>query len=178
MEATEHWEGAMFPAAGRSAGTGVCWWIPVRARGVVVADVLGDNAVEVPDVEHDMYPLRGPVLDVMRGPEQIRVRGRTVNPSRLLFRGQRRRHGDVPDGQREFAFDEARPRGGPVLGCELEIAVAGPVRQHAEDLGEIALGVEPVQLARRDERKEVGGGLGVVVGPEERPRFTIMASSP
>ncbi len=44
----------MFPATGRSAGTGVCWWIPwVRARAVLVADVLGDDAVEVPEVEHE-----------------------------------------------------------------------------------------------------------------------------
>jgi hypothetical protein len=43
----------MFSAVGRSAGTGVLVDALLRPRGVVVADVLLDDAVEVPDVEHE-----------------------------------------------------------------------------------------------------------------------------
>jgi hypothetical protein len=57
------------------------------------------------------------------------------------------------------------------LGGELEVAVAGPVAEDAEQVAQVRLGVEPVQLARGDEREEVGGGLGVVVAADEEPGF-------
>ena len=96
------------------------------------------------------------------------VDGRSARSS-LLFRGRRRRHGDVPEGQFELRFDHASAGGGPVLGRELEVPVAGPVRHDAEDVGEVVLGVEPVQKARGDEREQVGSSLGVVVGAEKQP---------
>jgi hypothetical protein len=42
-------------------------------------------------------------------------------------------------------------------------------QQHVDDLGEIRLGVQAVQLARGDEREQVGGARGVIVGAEEEP---------
>ena len=42
------------PRAGRAEGIGRLLTEPlVRARGIVVADVLGDDALEVPLVEHE-----------------------------------------------------------------------------------------------------------------------------
>ena len=54
MQATEHWEGDDVPR-GRALRRerGLLVDPLVRARGVVVADVLGDDAVEVPDVEDE-----------------------------------------------------------------------------------------------------------------------------
>ena len=54
MEATEHWEGDDVPLGRALCGDGGQLVDPlVRARGVVVADVLGDDALEVPAVEHE-----------------------------------------------------------------------------------------------------------------------------
>src|SRR6516225_12011060 len=88
---------------------------------------------------------------------------------RLLFRG--RRHGHVAEGQLELPLVETSAGLDPVLGRELEIAVARPVRQDADDVGEVALDVEAVELARGDEREEVGRSLGVVARAEEEPRL-------
>ena len=48
----------------------------------------------------------------------------------LLFRGQRRRHGDVAEGQLELVGIEPSAGGRPVFGGELEVAVAGPIRRN------------------------------------------------
>ena len=54
MEATEHWEGHDVPLGRALCGDRGLLMDPlVRARGVVVADVLGDDALEVPAVEHE-----------------------------------------------------------------------------------------------------------------------------
>lgn len=58
---------------------------------------------------------------------------------------RKRRHGHVPDGQLELGFVEASAGARPVLGSELEVPIAGPVRQNADDVGEVSLGVEAVQ---------------------------------
>ena len=63
----------------------------------------------------------------------------------------------------------ARPS--PVLGRGLEVAISRPVRNDADDVGEVSLGVELVQLARSDEGEEVRGGLGVAIGAAEHPGF-------
>jgi hypothetical protein len=78
---------------------------------------------------------------------------------RLLFRGERR-HGHVSDRPLQLGFVEASAGSGPVPGGELEVASPRPVRQDADDVGEVALGVEAD--ARRDEGEDVRGGLGVV----------------
>src|SRR5262249_39091320 len=57
------------------------------------------------------------------------------------------------------------------LRSELEVPVARPVRDHADDLGEVCLGVEPVQLGRGDQGEEVRGGVRVVVRAEKQPRL-------
>ena len=83
-----------------------------------------------------------------------------------------------PISTASWVLRDARPRGGPVLGGELEIATARPVGQDVDDLGEVALGVEPVELTGRDEREEVGGGAGVIVGAEKQPRFSSDGDAP
>jgi len=89
-----------------------------------------------------------------------------------------RDEGIPQDGARKLVGVEACAGGGPVLGRKLEVAVAGPVRQDADDLGEVCLGVESVQLTRSDELEEIRGGLGVVVRAEEEPRFSPTANGP
>ena len=79
--------------------------------------------------------------------------------ARSLLLRRPRRHGDVPDGVRELVVAESAAGRGPVLGRELEEAVARPVRQDAEDLGEVRLGVEAVELAGGDQRKEALSAL-------------------
>ena len=84
---------------------------------------------------------------------------------RLLFRGERR-HGHVSDRPLHLDVIEASARSRPVLGCELEVAISRPVRQHADDVGEVALGVEAVQDARGDEREdETLGSLKPLTAP-------------
>src|SRR5687767_9284100 len=89
----------------------------------------------------------------------------------LLFRGRRRRHGDVAEGPLHLGVVEAGAGAGPLLGTELEVPVRRPIGHDADDAIEIGLGVEPVELARSDERKEIAGGAGVVIATEEQPIF-------
>ena len=77
----------------------------------------------------------------------------------------------MPERPRELADVKAPTGLGPVSGRELEVPLAGPVRHHPNDLGEVALGVEPVELAGGDQREDVGRGLCVVVAAEEEPRL-------
>ena len=72
----------------------------------------------------------------------------------LLLRGRcRRRDGEVPEGPIEIITTEPSPSGCPVLGGELEVAFAGPVGHHANDVSEVLLGVEAVERAGGQERK-------------------------
>src|SRR6202034_1533436 len=89
--------------------------------------------------------------------------------SRLLRRSLR--HRQVPEGQLELPGIESGAGLGPVPGRQLEVAVLGPVHEHAEQVTEVGLGVERVELAGPDEREEVGRGLGVVVAADEEPRL-------
>jgi len=92
---------------------------------------------------------------------------------RLLSRVHKdRRHGDAAQLRLEVDGVEASPSLGPVGGSELEVTSAGPVGHDANHLGEVTLGIDPMQLAAGDEGVEVGGGLGMVIGPEEKPRFS------
>ena len=66
------------------------------------------------------------------------------------------------------------PHSAPALGLGVggssgQVAIARPIGQHVDVLGQVGLGVEPVQLAGHYEPKEVGGSAGVVVGAEEYP---------
>lgn len=86
----------------------------------------------------------------------------------FLFRGGRR------DGERaevggELFGVEASAGAGPALRGELEVAVFGPMRQDAQDVAQVELGVELVQSGGGDEGEEVACGLGVVVGSNEEP---------
>jgi hypothetical protein len=65
----------------------------------------------------------------------------------------------------------------PVFRAELKVARARPERKDVDDLGEVGLGVETVELAGDDEREEVRGGAGVVVGAEEEPGLATGAGS-
>ena len=79
---------------------------------------------------------------------------------RLLFRRERW-HGHVAEGLLHLELVEASARSRSVLRRELEVALPRPVRHHANDVGEVALDVEPVEDARGDEREEVGGARDV-----------------
>jgi len=61
---------------------------------------------------------------------------------------------------------------------EFEVTLAGPVRQSADDLCEVAFGLNAVKLAGSDQRVEVGGGLGVIVRAEEEPSFAPGGDGP
>ena len=82
----------------------------------------------------------------------------------------------MPDGQLELPGIEAGSRAEPIAGAELKVASSGPVGHHADDVGQVRFGVEPVQFAAGHERKEVGSGLGVVVTATEEPVFPLMLS--
>ena len=96
--------------------------------------------------------------------------------SRLLFRGWRRGHGDGPDLDREFFGNQTGSRLCPVLGRKLDVAVARPEGHDVDHLGEIDLGIEPVELAGGDEGEEIRGGVRVIVGAEEEPGLSPMRS--
>jgi hypothetical protein len=51
------------------------------------------------------------------------------------------------------------------------------VREHAKEISQKGLGVEPVHLARGHEREEVPGALGVVVASDEEPRLAADGKS-
>ena len=91
----------------------------------------------------------------------------------LLFRsGDRgRRDGQRPEFVGEFGGIEASACRRPVFGSELEVTITRPERNDADHLGEVGLGIESVELAGDDEREEVRGRGGVIVGTEEQPRL-------
>jgi hypothetical protein len=76
----------------------------------------------------------------------------------------------VLDGDRSATQTRGR-------GSELEVALARPVGQEVDDLGEVGLGVDVVQLAGGDEREEVRGGGRVVIGAEEEPGLPAYAAA-
>src|SRR5208283_4718440 len=57
------------------------------------------------------------------------------------------------------------------------VPVTRPVGHDADDLGEVQLRVESVELAGGDERQDVSGGTGVVVGAIEQPCSTTDGDS-
>ena len=73
---------------------------------------------------------------------------------------------------------EARAGRGPVLGGELQVAIPGPVGEHPEDIAQVALGVEPVQARRGDEREQVPGAGGMLVAAYEQPALATDGESP
>src|SRR5664280_2146545 len=89
----------------------------------------------------------------------------------VLFRGGRRRHRDVPDGQLELPGIKSVSGVEPVAGAELEVTLPGPVGYDSDHLGHVELGVEIVKLARSNEREDVGSRLGVVITSTEQPVF-------
>src|SRR4051794_11783801 len=89
----------------------------------------------------------------------------------LLFgrRGERGRDGERAELGGKLDGVEASAGGGPVLGSELEITLARPVPENAEQVAQVELGIEPVQSRGGDEREQVAGGLGVVVAADKEP---------
>src|SRR5262245_6699569 len=90
---------------------------------------------------------------------------------RLLLgrREQRRRDGEPHDLVLQLDVHETSTRLSPVLRGELEVAVARPLREHAEDIAQVCLGVEAVQPTGAHQREEVGQALGVVAAAAEEP---------
>ena len=80
--------------------------------------------------------------------------------------------GEGPELARELSGIESGARRRPILRRELEMAIEGPLRMHADHFGEIGFGIKPMELARCDEREEVASGLGVVIGTEEEPSLS------
>ena len=68
---------------------------------------------------------------------------------------------------------EASARPCTVARGELEVPSPRPGLRESDDVGEVALDVEAVKLARGDEGEDVCGGVGVVVGagPRRPPIF-------
>ena len=89
--------------------------------------------------------------------------------SRLLFRRERRGDSERTDLEGELGGVEARTGGRPVLRGELEEAIARPVREHAEDVPEVALGIEVVQAARGDQGEQVARSGAMVIAADEQP---------
>jgi hypothetical protein len=63
----------------------------------------------------------------------------------LLGRRYRGRNAEVADFGLELSGRDASARCEPVLGRELKVAFAGPVRQDADEVTEVRLRVEAVQ---------------------------------
>lgn len=62
----------------------------------------------------------------------------------------------------------------PVGGSELEDAVAGPAGQQAEQVAEVAEGLDVVEPAARYERDEGGVRLGAVLAADEEPADVVV----
>lgn len=80
-------------------------------------------------------------------------------------------HGERAEFGLQLRGDETRAGRGEVERCELEVPVLRPVRQHAQHVAQVGLGLETVQLARRDEAEEGGRRLRRVIAPDEEPRL-------
>ncbi|AUX30505.1 uncharacterized protein SOCE836_026110 [Sorangium cellulosum] len=65
--------------------------------------------------------------------------------------------------------DEALSRRDPVLGTQVEDAAERIARSHGQDLLQVQLGVEPVHLAGRDERRDGTGPDSMLVAAVEEP---------
>ena len=59
----------------------------------------------------------------------------------LLFRG-RRRDGDVSELLLQLAGVQACPGRSPVHGCEFDVTLTRPVGHNADDVDQVALGIE------------------------------------
>ena len=89
--------------------------------------------------------------------------------NRLLRRGRRGRDGEWAQLALELGGVEAGAGSGPVARGELEVTVARPVGEYAEQVAQVGLGIEVVQPGRGDEGHQVAGGLAVVVTADEEP---------
>ena len=104
-----------------------------------------------------------PVLDDAGVVIEARRRGGSVSAPSICSGEGGVEDDDAADLDVELRGGDAHGR--PMPGAAPGVALSQPGRQHVEDLGEVGLGVEPVQLARRDERGEADDcGAGVVVG--------------
>ena len=59
----------------------------------------------------------------------------------------------------------------PVARGELEVAIAWPMGQDADEVAEVGVGVEAMEASGGDQRQQVAGRLGVIVAAREQPRF-------
>jgi hypothetical protein len=88
----------------------------------------------------------------------------------LLRRGARR-DSEGPQLGAELGRVEASSGGEPVLGSQLEVAIAGPEREDPEHVAQVDLGVQTMEACGSDQGHEVAGGLCVVVAADEQPRL-------
>ena len=127
---------------------------------LIDADVLRPQLSRMLGIEPWAY-LRDIVSDA-RAPSCGLVRG-------VSARGELRRDREGAKLCFELGGVETLPGRSPVFRSELEVPVLGPVRQDAEDVAEVLLGVEVMKLGGGDHGEEVRGGLGVIVGADEEP---------
>ena len=91
--------------------------------------------------------------------------------SRLLRRKRRRGHGEWTQLTLKLDGVERCTCREPVAGTQFEKALAGPVRQDANDVAEVGLRIEAMQPRRGDECHQVARGLRVIVAADEHPSF-------
>jgi hypothetical protein len=112
MEAPEHWEGHDVPLGwALCGGDGGQLVDPLlRARGVVVADVLGDDALEVPAVQHEnvvVLVLEGELVTQLRNGREV-VLGR--GQSYVVADGDGAHRSRSPQGARLFIQERGDDR--------------------------------------------------------------------
>ena len=106
---------------------------------------------------------------------QIGARARQQWARRLvLFRG-RRRHGDMPDGQLELQGIETCTSGEPVAQAQLEVPSSWPVGHDSNQLGQVQLGVAPLQF-RVAGKRQLDGGHAVKT-PLRRLRYVLIVAT-
>ena len=91
---------------------------------------------------------------------------------RLLFGRRRRRDEQVSDFGFKLSRVETGASGEPVFGSQLQVTVAGPVRQDADEVSKVSFGLQAVKPGGGDEGEEVAGAGGVVITSDEKPRLS------
>src|SRR6478736_496512 len=87
--------------------------------------------------------------------------------------GRRRKHGAAEDvgGQLVLSFGLLESLL-PIGGSELEQAISGPGADHAEQVSEVAVGLDSVQASAGEQRDEHGVDGSAVVAADEQPVST------
>lgn len=107
-----------------------------------------------------------PLARVLRG----HLFGRARRSAAPKLQGDGGGHIEAAELGRELILFEGGASRSPVLGGEFEESRSRPVRQDADDVAQVALGVEVVEPGGRDERQDVPRALGVGIAAREERR--------